>query len=65
MLKTRSYGMDRSSGKLIQWRKSLFDTVIVYNNRNKPMLRYNFGSVYVMASQCCVKVPYNGGNDQT
>ena len=47
MLKTRSYGMDRSSGNLIQWRKSLFDTVIVYNNKNKPMLRYNFGSVYI------------------
>ena len=47
MLKTRSYEMDRSSGNLIQWKKSLFDTVIVYNNKNKPMLRYNFGSVYV------------------
>ena len=47
MLKTRSYDMVRSSGNLIQWRKSLFDTVLVYNNKNKPMLRYKFGSVYV------------------
>ena len=47
MLKTRSYEMVRSSGNLIQWRKSLFDTVLVYNNKNKPMLRYKFGSVYM------------------
>ena len=38
--------MVRSSCNLIQWRKSLFDTVLVYNNKNKPMLRYKFGSVY-------------------
>ena len=37
-----------SSGNLIQWRKSLFDTVLVYNNKNKPMLHYNFGSVYIV-----------------
>ena len=47
MLKTRSYEMCRLSGHLIQWRKSLFDTVLVYNNKNKPMLRYKFGSVYI------------------
>ena len=47
MLKTRSYEMVRSSGNLIQWRKNLFDTVLVYNNKNKPMLRYKFGSVYL------------------
>ena len=46
MLKTRSYAMVRSPGNLIQWRKSLFDTVLVYNNKNKPMLHYKFGSVY-------------------
>ena len=46
MLQTRSYEMCRSSGNLIQWRKSLFDTILVYNNKNKPMLRYKFGSVY-------------------
>ena len=46
MLKTKSYEMVRSSGTLIQWKKSLFDTVLVYNNKNKPMLRYKFGSVY-------------------
>ena len=46
MLKTRSYEIVRSSGNLIQWRKRLFDTVLVYNNKNKPKLRYKFGSVY-------------------
>ena len=46
MLQTRSYEMCRLSGNLIQWRKSLFDTFLVYNNKNKPMLRYKFGSVY-------------------
>ena len=47
MLQTRSYEMCRSSGNLIQWRKSLFDTILVYNNKNKPMLHYKFGSVYI------------------
>ena len=47
MLQTRSYEMFRSSGNLIQWRKSLFDTILVYNNKNKLMLRYKFGSVYL------------------
>ena len=46
MLQTRSYEMCPSSGNIIQWRKSLFDTILVYNNKNKPMLRYKFGSVY-------------------
>ena len=46
MLQTRSYEMCRLSGNLIQWRKSLFDTVLVYHNKNKSMLRYKFGSVY-------------------
>ena len=41
--------MCRSSGNLIQWRKSLFDTVLVYNNKNKPLLRYKFGSVYKLS----------------
>ena len=50
MLQTRSYEMCRSSGNLIQWRKSLFDTILVYNNKNKPMLRYKFGSVYYKAT---------------
>ena len=39
--------MVRSSGNLIQWRKSLFDTFLVYNNKDKSMLRYKFGSVYI------------------
>ena len=47
MLQTRSYEICRLSGNLIQWRKSLFDTVLGYNNKNKPLLRYKFGSVYV------------------
>ena len=46
MLQTRSYEMCRLSGNLIQWRKSSFDTVLGYNNKNKPLLRYKFGSVY-------------------
>ena len=51
MLQTRSYEMCRSSGNHIHWRKSLFDTVLVYNNKNKPLLRYKFGSVYFISKQ--------------
>ena len=46
MLQTRSYEMCRLSGNFIQWRKSSFDTVLGYNNKNKPLLRCKFGSVY-------------------
>ena len=30
--------------------ESLFDTVLVYNNKDKPMLRYKFGSVYFFST---------------
>ena len=50
MLQTRSYERCRSSGDLIQWKKSLFDTILVYNIKNKPMLRYKFGSVYIVST---------------
>ena len=46
MLQTRSFEMCRSSGNNIQWRISLFDTVLVYKNENRPLLRLKFGSVY-------------------
>ena len=62
MLKTRSYEMVRSSGNLIQWRKNLFDTVIVYNNKNKPMLRYKFGSVYLIVSLFFSHLGFWSGN---
>ena len=37
----------RSSGNIIQWRKYSFVTILVYNNKNKPLLRYKLGSVYL------------------
>ena len=40
--------MCRSSGNLIQQRQSLFDNVPGYNIKNKPMLCYKFGSVYLV-----------------
>ena len=58
MSQTRSYEICRSSGNLIQWRKSLFDTVRAHNNKNKPMLRYKFGSVYFIAEYHVVMIVY-------
>ena len=43
--------MCRLPGNLIQCKKSLFDTVLGYNNKNKPLLRYKFGSVYIRRQQ--------------
>ena len=46
MLQTRCCEICRSSDNLIQWSQSLFDKIPVFNIKNKPMLRYKFGSVY-------------------
>ena len=52
MLQPRCCEMCLSSDNLIQWRKSLFDTVLAFSNKNKPMLRYKFGSVYLFTTFC-------------
>ena len=63
MLQTRSYEMCRSSSNLIQRRKCLFDTVLVHNNENKPMLRYKFGSVYLNLG--CKRLEVDGKDNAT
>ena len=47
----------------MQWRQRLFDNVPVYNIKNKPVLRYKFGSVYMHMKSVCSQFYVQGNTD--